>query len=462
MTNIPVNTLDTKYTSLAKLLAKPKNDTLKYDTYYSFPVKISSIDYGYITLSDGSIKKMFVASNEADELKTNTIYFSEDGVNWFNIDFPVVESTSVYNKICIFNGSIYMLYDDKLCKLSNFDIENGIMTKTDIEGEAYDIIVIKNELWALAHNGIYRVLSDDKYSDLIQITGDFVFERFINSAVDDLVLMGYADKFPVFVLFDGEPHPIFITADFQIQTAISYKDYIYCYTKDERIITIYKTQDLSKTSYSVYAGYRWSGEVYYYHSYFWIAYTEFVNNEFFTYVAKSNNGIDFEADVKVPRESENAGAFVIATTPDMESIVCIGLGDLYTLIPSINYFSYGKANILNTCYDLTESREVTITQTDFSDVDNFSKYNIKVSVVYGKTILDTDVKFDISPRVKDHSIVFKLKDKEYDIPEVEPEELEVLEDDSEEESDELPDEEIVVEPDKLQVRVLIYGIESVC
>ena len=105
---------------------------------------------------------------------------------------------------------------------------------------------------------------------------------------------------------------------------------------------------------------------------------------------------------------------------------------------------------------------MTISQTDFSDVDNFSKYNIKVSVVYGKTILDTDVKFDISPRVKDHNIVFKLKDKEYDIPEVEPEELEVLEDDSEEESDELPDEEIVVEPDKLQVRVLIYGIESVC
>lgn len=496
MTEIGINTIDNKYLVLADKLTKPAptDDKIKYDVYNNLPLRIESIDYGYITMIDGSIRKMFIATSEKDTLKCNSLYFSDDGLNWSYLDFPTADVTYSYSKILIFEGSAFVLCDDKLCRFYDFDFDNSEMKEDTIEGESYDLIISKNKLYALAHNGIYNIHKVDdvyEYSDLIQISQDFVFEKFIKSTSDELIIMGYAEMYPVFInIFeDGGVQPIFCTYAFNIQTAISYKEYIYCYTTDARIVTVYKSPSIDKTVHMIYDGYHWSGEIVYYHSHFWIAYTEFIENNAYTYIAKSSNGLDFDADVRIPRMTESDGLFAIACNTDMNDIICIGAGDIYTLIPSVNYFDYGKCVKFTNRTELTDSFSVSI--DDFEDPDNFRNYNINVYVVYKDTVLDKDVKFDIAPHVEDGNIVFKIQDKEYEIPE-EPEPYtpdeypppeEESENNGEENVDETDDEENtntedfeetqegsegLTEDDPepisecIKILTVIYGVRTVC
>lgn len=460
MVEIEVNNIDKKYIKMADILTKPTNDKITYDVYNDMPLDIASIDYGFITMTDGSIHKTFIATSVADEYRCISLYFSDDGVNWTYLDFPTTDIVTVYSKAVIFEGSVFVLYDDKMCRLYDFDFDNSTMKEDVLEGVAYDIIIAKNKLYALAHNGFYNIHKvDDKYefSELVQVSQDFVFEKFIKSALNELIIMGYAEGYPVFINIFGENgvQPIFCTTAFTIQTAISYKDYIYCYTTDARIITVYKSPSIDKTIHMIYAGHNWSGEVFYYHSHFWIAYSEFVDNEVHTYIAKSSNGLDFDPDVKIPHKTESDGLFAIACDTDMNNIICVGAGDIYTLVTSVNYFDYGDCVYFTKKTELTEEFKVTI--DDFDDIDNFRNYNINVYVIYKNTVLDTITQFDIAPHVESGNIVFKIKDKEYTIPE-EPE-PEV----PEEESDEDSEEEVIVQtPETIKILTIIYGIKTVC
>lgn len=459
MVEIEVNNIDKKYIKMADILTKPTNDKIAYDVYNNMPLDIASIDYGFITMVDGSIHKTFIATSVADEYRCISLYFSDDGINWTYLDFPTTDIVTVYSKAVIFEGSVFVLYDDKICRLYDFDFDNSTMKEDVLEGVAYDIIIAKNKLYALAHNGFYNIHKvDDKYeySELVQVSQDFVFEKFIKSALNELIIMGYAEGFPVFINIFGENgvQPIFCTTAFTIQTAISYKDYIYCYTKDARIVTVYKSPSIDKTIHMIYAGHNWSGEVFYYHSHFWIAYSEFIDNEVYTYIAKSSNGLDFDPDVRIPHKTESDGLFAIACDNAMNNIVCVGAGDIYTLVTSVNYFDYGCIHFAKKT-ELTEEFMVTI--DDFDDIDNFRNYNINVYVVYKNTVLDTITQFDIAPHVENDNIVFKIKDKEYIIPE-EPEP-----ETPEEESDEDSEEEVIVQtPETIKVLTIIYGVRTVC
>ena len=459
MVEIEVNNIDKKYIKMADILTKPTNDRIAYDVYNNMPLDIASIDYGFITMTDGSIHKTFIATSVADDYRCISLYFSDDGINWTYLDFPTTDIVTVYSKAIIFEGSVFVLYDDKICRLYDFDFDNSTMKEDVLEGVAYDIIIAKNKLYALAHNGFYNIHRvDDKYefSELVQVSQDFVFEKFIKSALNELIIMGYAEGYPVFINIFGENgvQPIFCTTAFTIQTAISYKDYIYCYTTDARIITVYKSPSIDKTIHMIYAGYNWSGEVFYYHSHFWIAYSEFVDNEVYTYVAKSSNGLDFDPDVKIPHKTESDGLFAIACDTAMNNIVCVGAGDIYTLVTSVNYFDYGCIHFAKKT-ELTEEFNVTI--DDFDDIDNFRNYNINVYVIYKNTVLDTITQFDIAPHVESGNIVFKIKDKEYTIPEEPKPET------PEEESDEDSEEEVIVQtPETIKVLTIIYGVRTVC
>ena len=414
MKELKLNFIDKKYLDIADILQKPPRNDIKYDTYNSFPLKIESIDYGYLTLADGSISKMFVATDAPDQFKCNSLYFSSDGLNWMAIDFPMIEATATYNKMVIYNGSVYVLFDDTIRKLYNFNFTDGTMEETVIDGDVYDIIIAKNKLYVLAHNGFYTIQEDDQLSELIPIAEDYPFERFIPSTSDELIIMGMAEGYPVFILYDDNgPHAIFCTYACEIQTAISYKDHIYCYTKDRKIVTVYKTNVVENTAYNIYEGYQWTGEVYYYRSNFWIAYMDFEDGQMYTFIAKSANGIDFDTDVRIPHGSDKDGKFAISCSDNMNDILCVGAGDVYTLVPSINYFNYGNPVIYkNNSIHIPNDREITI--DDFDDIDNFSKYNIHVYAcdLTGK-VIDNQVKFDVSPRVIDNQIFFKIKEFDY-------------------------------------------------
>lgn len=417
MKEIELNSINKKYLDIADMLQKKPNTDIKYDVYNSFPLKIESIDYGYIKLADGSITKMFVATSEVDEYKCNSLYFSSDGLNWSYIDFPIVEATTSYNKMIIHNGSVYVIFDNMLRRLYDFDLNVSTMQEATIDGDVYDIIMAKNKLYVLAYNGFYTISDDDQLTNFISISEDFPFERFIPSTSNELIIMGYAEEYPVFIIYDENgPHAVFCMTACKLQTAISYKDNIYCYTDDRRIITVYKTSVVDKSSFVEYAGYNWTGEVYYYRSNFWIAYMDYDNDQLYTYIAKSSNGLDFDVDVRIPHLTENDGKFAIASDESMNNVICIGAGDTYTLIPSINYFSYGIPVIYkNNSIHVPSNREITI--SDFNDIDNFKKYNITVYAcdINGK-VIENNVKYDISPKVIDGNIFFKIKEIEYDDP----------------------------------------------
>ena len=414
MNEISINKIDKRYLNIAEATLDTDNRE-DYDVYRSYPVNFESIDYGYIKLKDNTISKMMVASSIIDEYVCNSLFFSEDGSEWQYIDFPVLEATTEYNKLLIYNGSVYFIFDDKIRKLYNFDFENGSMDEDTIEGDISDIAIYNNEVYFLHYNGIYRLHDDDTLSDLVQIASiDYAFSKFINTTNNELVIMGDAEGYPVFVTYDGEAHLIFSNIKCEVQTAISCNRFIYCYSVDSRVIVIERNQELSKIQCIEYPGHKWTGDVYYYHSHFWIAYMDFDDNDMHTYIANSINGINFDEEIRLPHKSDKDGKFRIFNTDRMKSVFCIGAGNTYILHPSINYFDYGKCVFYVKKPVLDNTCEFTI--DDFDDVYNFSKYNISVAVEEvheNGYIIHSDIKYEITPRVINGNIYFKIINQDY-------------------------------------------------
>jgi hypothetical protein len=141
---------------------------------------------------------------------------------------------------------------------------------------------------------------------------------------------------------------------------------------------------------------------------------DFDDNDMYTYIANSINGINFDEEIRLPHRSDKDGKFCIFNTDRMKSVFCIGAGNTYIMHPSINYFDYGKCVFYVKKPILDNTCEFTI--DDFDDVYNFSKYNISVAVEEiheNGYIIHSDIKYEITPRVINGNIYFKIINQDY-------------------------------------------------
>ncbi len=409
MTEINVNKINDKYFKYTELLEnKDKPEGIKFDTYTSINMQVTSVDFGNIRLSDGTLRQMFAATSIPDEYAVASLYLSYDGINWIKISYPNNETANVYHKVVIHNGDVYTIFDDECKRFSNFiiDGENSSMDEYDLMTDICDIAVIKNTLYLLADNGIHKVNHNNE-TEFIGITGDFPFGRFIKSTSDEMVIMGMAGNFPIFLIYDGESHVVFCTIECNPITAICLDDKILCYTDDSKVVAVNKTYNMLDSKYILYNGRKWTGEVYYKHGCFWLAYTDFNGSDGnYTIIAKSINGIDFDADVRIPYCSDNDGVSIWA-----QHTYCVCAGNMYTLIASENYFNYIEEQ---SCYTAT----IAIDNTEIS-FEPLNTLDIDKSVFIGK-IIDVDnnvlgeIKYDKAPYLCDNGdIGLVLKDGDY-------------------------------------------------
>ena len=410
MKEIQLNSIDNRYTKLTNVLKNDmKLDELKFDLYYSFPIDVYSIDYGFIKLANGSFKQVYVATSKPEDYRQLTVFISEDGITWYDISCDNIAST-MYNKVIIYCGNVYICYDDTVVCLYDFELNENqsSMSVTPIKDDAQDITVANNVMYMLAHDGVYTVDAENNV-EFISLTADFPFERFIPSTTGELAILGYAGNYPMFLLYDGQSHLVFCTTPCTVTTAIVSKDQIFCYTRDAKVISVYKTFEMDKASYMVFSGHEWCGEVTYFHSHFWLSYVEHENEETYTLVAKSPNGVDFTPDTKIPHTTEHDG---IATW-NYANTYCVCAGQLFTLIASINYFKYGESVINKyTKVDINDDYTVSIPIED--KIDNINKCHMNVYICDEEGyITNKDVRFDIIPHIVGDNIEFKLRANDY-------------------------------------------------
>ena len=411
MVEIAVNSINDKYKDLADILANTDvPDSLTLDTYNEYPIDVSYIDYGYIKHVNGTTKQMFVACNSPCDLKQNMIYMSTNGEVWVPYSFPTEYVTRLYNKLVIYNGDVYLLFDDDVVRLYNFDMVTSSMDIEFIHDDIYDIMINNHELYMLTHNGVYKIGHESSEPEFIEITAEFPFESFVPSLNGDLIILGYGGGYPVFALYDGETHIIFCTTKCQLRTAISYNDKILCYTTDGKVIDVLKTYEMFAAKQTVYEGRNWSGTVTYHHSYFWLCYTENDNaGNAYTIVAKSSNGVNFDPEVQIPHVSEKDG---VCCWGDSYTF-CICAGSLYMMKSSEKYSDYGFPFIKH-FRDIPIGEDGSVEIETNLKISDFDKYVFSPYLCGDAQMKeDTAIQYDITPHFENAKICFKLKAKDY-------------------------------------------------
>ena len=411
MIEIPINSIDAKYKDLAKVLINDDiPESLTLDTYNEFPMDVGCVDYGYIKLNGGVTEQMFVASSRANDLKRTTIYLSKDGLVWLPIDLPKECITQLYNKLVIYNGDVYLLYDDIVLRLYDFDIITSGLMIDSIQDDVYDIMVNKHTLCMLTHNGVYKITNDPENKEFVEVTAEIVFDSFVKSLNGDLIILGYAGGYPVFVLQDDTSHLIFCTTKCQLRTAISYKDKILCYTTDSRVIDVYKSYEMFGNKETVYAGYNWSGTVTYHHSHFWLAYTEFENDVMiYTVIAKSSDGINFDPEVRLPHVSEKDGVSCWGNS----YTYCVCCGNMFTLKCSEKYSDYGFPFIKH-YKDIPIGEDGTVEIDADMIISDFDRY-VFSPYLCGESQMkrNTSIRYEVIPHFENEKICFKLEERDY-------------------------------------------------
>ena len=408
MKEIPLNEIDTKFEDIIKILAnKDKPDKIKFDVYNSLPISSNSMDYGYIRHNNGIANKMFIAASYPDEYRRVELYFSIDGITWFDIASPDMDVIYSDSKLVIYRGNVYLLIDDTVKMYYNFDLAEGSMDSQFIMDDILDITVVNNTLYLLSDLGVYAIT--DGEPELINIASDFPFEKFVKSVNNELVIIGHADSYPIFVVYDGTPHVVYCVTPCNPKTIIAYNDYIYCYTIDGRIVIISKTYNPLESKYEIHPGLQWSGEVSYHMSHFWIAYTDYIDSKAYTLIAKSSNGIDFTPDTILPRFNENDGIF----TWGNDYTMCVCAGETYTLLSSVNYYNYGE-NIALTFDNVEIPVDRTISIETSEDID-INDYTIRLYLCDNENkVVTRSVSLDVAPYMEDGNIKFVLEEAEYD------------------------------------------------
>ena len=411
MKELNINSIDKRYLQIADIMEnKNKLDELKFDNYYSFSMDVESVDYGYIKLADGSAEKVFVASSKADSLRALTLFISKDGITWHQVECPDTDVATLYSKIVIYCGKIYVLFDDQVKCLYDFVLEDDheSMSESLIYDDVQDITVVNNTMYMLTFGGVYTV-DESNNVEFIELTADFPFDNFIPSNTSELVIMGYAGNYPMFLVYDGQPHLVVSTMPCKVLTAICTKDQIFCYTDNAKIVSVYKTFDMNKASYMLYPGHEWCGKISYFHSHFWMSYIERNGTDTYTLIAKSANGIDFDPDTRIPHTSEKDG---ISIWNGMNTY-CLCAGSMFTLVSSINYFKYGKVNILK-INDIDIENDGSVTIPVSIDIPDISKCDISVYICDDEShIVENDVKFESIPYMDGTDIKFNLLPDDY-------------------------------------------------
>jgi hypothetical protein len=410
MVELAVNSINGKYKDISKVLVNTDvPEGLFPDTYNNFPIDTNYIDHGYIKLTDGSAHKMFVACGAPNDLRPIVLYLSKDGVVWASIVLPSDYIAKVYNKIVIYDGDVYVLYDDTVIRIFNFDIVDIGAELEVIHNDIYDIMINDHKLCMLTYNGVYKIGHDNSTPEFIDITAEFPYESFVPSLNGELIILGYGSGYPLFIVYDGSPHIVLCKTKCTIQTAISYNDKILCYTNDGTIIDVHKAYELLNARETVYDGYNWSGTVTYHHSYFWICYTENDNDgNAYTVISKSSNGINFDPDVKIPHVSNKDG---VLCWGDPHTL-CVCAGSLYMLKSSENYSSYGAAFIKHfENVPIEEDGSVRIDcQISLSDFDSytFSPYLCNDDQLAS----NISIRYDKVPHFEGTEICFKLRNQD--------------------------------------------------
>ena len=411
MVEIPVNCIDDRYKKIADLLSNTEvPESLTLDTYNRFPIDASYIDYGYIKISGGFAPQMFVACTPPNEFKPNELYLSKDGSNWINIVLPNDYCTAIYNKLVIYNGDVYMLYDDEVIRIYNFDIITQTADVERVKDEIYDIEICNHELFLLSNNGVYKIGHEDITPEFIEVAIEISPEMFVPSLDGKLIIMGYTEGYPIFVVVEDSPRYVLCTTKCVVNTAISFKDKILCYTNKNLIIDVHLAYDILEAKETVYEGHQWCGNVTYHHCYFWLSYIEYDNDGVtYTVIAKSANGINFDPDVKIPHVSNKDGVCVWGNSYTF----CLCAGNIYMMKSSEKYSDYGFPLIQRYVADI-ESDGSVIIETD-DDVSDFDRYIFSPYLIGDDMIAkDTSIRYDTIPYIDSNgNIHFKLVDGDY-------------------------------------------------
>lgn len=411
MTEILVNSINERYNELSKILVNSEiPESLSLDTYNSFPIDVSYIDYGYIKLSDGFSPQMFVACATPNDYRSSILYLSKDGITWADITLPDEYKCVSYNKILVYNGDVYLLYDDEVIRVYNFDIITQTASVEAVTDNIYDMEINLHELFLLTDNGVYKIGHDDITPEFIEIQSDIPFEKFVPSINGKLIIMGYGDGYPLFIVCEDQPRLVICATKCRVVTAISYNDKILCYTDKNSVIDVHRAYDLFEAKETVYEGQQWCGNVTYHHCYFWLSYIEYDSSgNTYTVVARSSNGINFDPDVKIPHVSNMDGISVWGNS----YTYCLCAGNLYTLKTSEKYSDYGFPFIKKfSNVEISSDGSVSIdTDMDISDFDKyvFSPYLVGEDMV----TRDTTIRYDIVPHIENGYICFKLANGDY-------------------------------------------------
>ena len=421
MTEINLNKINDKYLDYAKLLENTKKpESLDFDNYNRLPMDVSRIDYGNVKLANGSLVPMFVATSASNEFRVATLSFSEDGINWIQIEYPDNRVCTDFTRIKIHNGSVFVIIDCDCMRFYdiNIDGENSTMQSELVKNiydneilEVYDLIVCKNVLWLLSYEGVYMINNDNKAA-IDKLDFDYPLERFIQSSEDELVILAMCGNYPAFIVYDGEKHIVFCPLTCTLVTAIVVKDKIYCYTNDARIVILDKVYSITDIRYDVYNGHNWTGDIYYKHACFWMSYTELGGSDGnYTMITKSINGINFDPDVKIPYHDNDDG---ISVWGDSHTY-CICAGNMYTLISSENYFDYG--NIMNDRYsniEIPDNREISIQLAGSITPDIDKCTMIGELVTSDGQMRQNTIQYERSPYIDEENVIhFTLIDGDY-------------------------------------------------
>jgi hypothetical protein len=413
MIELEVNSIDKRYTDIADILVNPEvPESLSLDTFNEYPtLDVSYVDYGYIKFVSGGTTQMFVACTRPNDLRHPSIFLSMDGVTWAPYVLPEGCVIKVYNKVVVYNGDIYLLYDDIVLRLYDFDLVTQSMMVDTIQDDIYDIMINNHNLVMLTHDGIYKITACDiDNMEHIEIRGEVPYSSFVPSLNGDLIILGYGGGYPVFIVYDGEVHYIFCTTKCNIKTAININNKILCYTDDCRIIDVYKTYEMMSHRETVYEGLNWSGNVTFHHTYLWLCYTEHDSTGSHTVVAKSSNGINFDPEVRIPNGPDCGGNCCWGNSYTL----CVCNGTLYMLKSSEKESDYGLPFIrFFRNIPIAEDGSVEI-ESDV-EISDFDRYIFNPYICNSKCLTEhVAIRYDIVPHIENNKICFKLKIDGYD------------------------------------------------